>query len=129
MNLGSNHVAGCGKFEGGGIYCYGLGVLNVKNRLHEFVGALPHMSLAASGTRFTIIWFVPTYWERANPYCREYLKQLGFTIPSATTEPRFLVTSIQKARNVCDCEYQFCRCARARDNMKSHAGGEEQAVG
>lgn len=90
-NLGSNHVAGCGEFEGGGLYCYGIGVLNLKNRLHEFCGALPHMSLAARGRRYTVIWFLPSGWQRANPYCREYLVKLGFTLPSADTDPRYLV--------------------------------------
>jgi len=88
-----NSVIGLGPFEGGGIYVYGKGILNIQNNMQEICGVVPHMSMKfTGGPRWTLRYFVPRNYEKrlAKLETSAQLVNLGFQLPNADTIPRFL---------------------------------------
>jgi hypothetical protein len=87
--VGSNSVIDLGPFKG----VYGKGILNVQNNMQEICGVVPHMSMKfTEGPRWTLVYFVPRNYEKclAKLEISAQLVNLGFQLPNADTNPRFL---------------------------------------
>lgn len=71
---------------------YSVGLLDLRRRWHETVPVLPHMSLASKGCRYTLIYFMPEFYNRVRDQDRCLMDELGFRFPDANTDDRFLAT-------------------------------------
>lgn len=95
-NLGTNHIIGLGNYAAGGLYIYQQGIVNLRNSMREMCGCVPHMSMAFTGTRYTVIWFLPDFWAKSHEQCLVHLQHLGFVTPIDSTDARYLVRSLPK---------------------------------
>merc|ERR1711904_713390 len=59
-------------------------ILDIRNRLVEFDGTLPHMVKSFEGTRFTVVFFTHSSWRRAKATTMRELKAYGFPLPTDT---------------------------------------------
>ena len=77
-NQGSSLIIALGNFTGGELYIYPDKIVDIQNKLNEFDGLYPHMTLPFEGERFSIVYF------NLNPY------NIKKTYPQASGAARFL---------------------------------------
>ena len=57
LNQGKSLIVSFGDHSGGELYEYPDKITNIKNRLHEFSGLVPHMTLPFEGERYSVVFF------------------------------------------------------------------------
>ena len=78
---GPSLIIGLGNFEGGQLWTFDQGPLDVKNKWVSFDGNLPHGTLCFSGNRYSLIFFTVKHHESILPFHRQRLVELGFSLP------------------------------------------------
>jgi len=96
-NMGDSFIVGVGNYTDGALWVHGLDAIDCHNRWLSFDGNIPHCTLPFTGTRYSLIYFTNSKYEKLgiNPHpsriCRgikpeaiEYLKtETGIPLPPA----------------------------------------------
>jgi hypothetical protein len=78
--MGSELIMSLGAHTGGELYQYPRDVLDIKGRLVECKGLLPHMTLPFEGERYSVVYFQlnPKKKQPPPPEHQQLLEECGF---------------------------------------------------
>ena len=98
-NLGESAIVGLGDYRGGEVWVAGDGLHDCRNRFCFFDGNEPHGTMPFEGTRYTIVYFTQSSFQKASRASLASLRRLGFALPPtglrAPRRKRYRSTSVR----------------------------------
>lgn len=96
---------------GGELYEYPNQVVNIKNRLYEFSGLVPHMTLPFEGERYSIVYFSVKPYKINLPDAtnQALLDDCGFCPLPAKVKERPRTDLLENAANILENEFHISK--------------------
>lgn len=128
-NLGESAIVGLGDYRGGEVWVAGDGIHDCRNRFCFFDGNEAHGTMPFEGTRYTIVYFTQSSFQKASRASLASLRRLGFSLPPtglrAPRRKRYRLSSVRLDAARADFE----RAVRAhRAKLKRRAPRKKRAA-
>jgi hypothetical protein len=111
-DMGSELIMSLGAHTGGELYQYPRDVLDIKGRLVECKGLLPHMTLPFEGERYSVVYFQlnPKKKQPPPPEHQQLLEECGFyPLPTERVADRPRIDLLPEAASILEHEFGLSR--------------------